>query len=120
MPGARHAGIFQRALQGFRLPVVAINHSDIVQGQAVDVPFTDATSDVAGFVVEVIEPAELRRGTAGASNFWSNEGYMVVIRVLSLQEVLSEVVGKTEYLSGVAVVESEDGGTATGLNACAG
>ena len=45
---------------------------------------------------------------------------MVVIRILGLQEVPSEVVGEAEDFSGVAVVESQDSGTPTRLNARAG
>lgn len=119
-PSAVHSGFFKGAPQGFGLPVMAVDHGNVVQALAVGVPFTDAAGDVVCFIVETVESSELRLWPVCAGHFRRNQWDVVVVSVMGLQEVLGEVIGETKDFAGVAVVEPQDSGASTGLYAGAG
>lgn len=119
-PGMRNTFSFKRPLQGVGLPGVAVDHRDVVERLAVLLPFADAAGDVVGFVVEGVEFAERRWRAASAGHFRGDQGDVVVVGALGLQEVLGKVVGVAEDFAGVAVIQFQDGGAATGLDAGAG
>ena len=119
-PGVGDIFPLEGPLQCVGLPGVAVNYRDVVERFAVLVPFADAAGDVVDFIFEGVELAECRWGPTGAGYFRGDQGDMVVVGVLGLQEVFGEIVGEAKDFPRIAVVEPEDGGASTGFNARAG
>ncbi|KAF0807025.1 hypothetical protein A6D6_01024 [Alcanivorax xiamenensis] len=87
-------------MKRFGQPVMAVDHGGGIKGQVVLVPFVNAAGDIVAFVVNGIELVRLRFWPAGASHVWGDQGDVVIVGVLGLQEVFGKVVDIIEDFEG--------------------